>query len=75
MATRQLLRFGVMPAMVDRTDGVDHIFGGKAATCRYNGFPGGEVPNLAHNFLALIENRGAGRAMNRAIDSATAQKR
>lgn len=75
VTTGQRFRLTVLPAMVDRTHGMDHVLRwhsparcNDCLTCR-------EAADLADDLPAFCENRRASRAMNGAIHTTPTQQR
>jgi hypothetical protein len=75
MTTRQLFSFSVCSVAMDRANGVDDVPDVQPAAASDDGFSRRQTSNSAHDLPALSEYRRAACAVNRAIDSASAQKR
>src|ERR1700733_12727286 len=71
VAGGEILIFSPRPAMPNRTDRVDHIFGRQPKTRRQLGFAGWAALELA----AGLQKLRSGGAMDSAVNSAAAQKR
>ena len=75
MATCQLFRFSLPSIAINRTYSMDDVLCAKPATGCNHSLSSGQPSDLAHNLPAFGEYCGTAGAVNRAIDSASAQKR
>ena len=75
MTTGQHFGLAMLAVAIDRTHGMDDVFGCEPSARGDHGVPGRKIPNLAHDLTALGENSGPTGAMNGAIHSTAAQQR
>ena len=72
MTTRQLFRFSVISAAIDRSNRMDHVLRYETPAASDDRLAGRKASNFAYDLPALGEYLGSSRTVNRAIHSAPA---
>ncbi len=72
---RQRLGFTTLTAAIDGAHCVDYMFCCQPSACSDDRLPGGQRSDLADDLTALGEDCRSPGAMDRSVDSASAQKR
>jgi len=75
MAAGENFSLAAFAVAVDRADGVDDEFCGKASGGGDDGFAGSEAADFCHDGFALGEDRWTAGAMNGAVDASAAEER
>ena len=71
VAAGKLAGFAVLPAAIDRTNGVENVMGRKGARTSHDGAAGGTSAGPFANLIELAHDGGAAGAVDRAIDAPT----